>query len=90
LMNTKKAEGGIFNIGNDTSITIEDLAKKIKEMTNSKSKIEYVKYEDAYEEGFEDMQHRKPDLTKIFEMIGYKPKYNLDQILRRIIKFFEE
>ncbi|MCF7793476.1 MAG: GDP-mannose 4,6-dehydratase [Candidatus Cloacimonetes bacterium] len=90
LMNTKKAEGQIFNIGNDKSISIEELAQKVKKMTNSRSKIDYVKYEDAYEEGFEDMRHRKPDLTKVQEMIGYKPKFSLDQILQRIINFFEE
>ncbi len=90
LMEDPKCEGEIFNIGNDSPITIEELAKKIKKMTKSKSKIEYVKYEDAFEEGFEDMKHRKPDLTKINKFIGYKPKYNLDKILERIISHFEE
>ena len=90
LMADKKCEGQIFNIGNDRPITIEELAKKIKKMTSSKSKIEYVKYEDAFEEGFEDMTHRKPDLSKIGEYIGYKPKYDLDVILERVIKHFEK
>jgi len=90
LMNDPKCEGQIFNIGNDVPITIEELAKKIKKMTKSKSKIEFIKYEDAFEEGFEDMQHRKPDLTKIGEYIGYKPKHNLDKILERIIQHFEK
>ena len=81
LMEDPKCEGEIFNIGNDSPITIEELAKKIKKMTRSKSKIEYVKYEDAFEEGFEDMKQRQPDLTKINKYIGYKPKYNLDKIL---------
>ncbi|MBC8415721.1 MAG: GDP-mannose 4,6-dehydratase [Candidatus Cloacimonetes bacterium] len=90
LMNTKKAEGQIFNIGTDEEITIEALAQKIKKMTGSRSKIEFIKYEDAYEEGFEDMRHRKPDLAKIKEYIDYKPKFNLGQILERIIAYFEE
>jgi UDP-glucose 4-epimerase len=90
LMNTKKAEGEIFNIGNDKPITIEALAKKIKAMTKSKSKIEYVKYEDAYEEGFEDMRQRQPDLSKIKSYIGYKPAYDLDKTLKIIINYFEE
>jgi UDP-glucose 4-epimerase len=90
LMNTKKAEGQIFNIGNDKEITIEALALKIKKMAGSNSKIEFIKYEDAYEEGFEDMRHRKPDLTKIKEYINYKPKFNLEQILERIITYFEQ
>jgi len=90
LMNNKKAVGEIFNIGNDKSISIEELAHKIKKLTNSKSKIEYVNYEDAYEEGFEDMRHRKPDLSKVIKLIDYKPKYNLEQILKRTIDYFEE
>lgn len=90
LMNEKKAEGEIFNIGNDKSISIEELANQIKKLTNSRSKIEFIKYEDAYEEGFEDMRHRKPDLSKIIEYINYKPKYNLKQILNRTINYFEE
>jgi UDP-glucose 4-epimerase len=90
LMNEPKAEGMVFNIGNDKEITIEDLAKTIKKMTNSKSKIDFIKYEDAYEEGFEDMRHRKPDLTRIHNMIGYTPKHDLSSILTRIIEFFEK
>jgi UDP-glucose 4-epimerase len=90
LMSEKKAEGEIFNIGNDEEISIEELAHKIKKLTNSKSKIEYVKYEDAYEEGFEDMLSRKPELAKIKKFIGYKPKVNLDNILQKIINYFEE
>ena len=58
-------------------------------MTNSKSKIEYIKYEDAYEEGFEDMRQRKPDLSKIKKFLDFKPNYNLEKILERIINHFE-
>ena len=90
LMAEKKAEGQIFNIGTTEEITIDELAQKIKKMTNSKSKIEYIKYDDAYEEGFEDMRRRIPDLTKINKMIGFEPKYKLKDILERVIKFYEE
>ena len=90
LMNEKKAEGQIFNIGSSEEITIEELAHKIKKLTKSRSKIEFIKYEDAYEEGFEDMIRRAPDLTKIKNMIGYKTKYNLDKILEKVINYFEE
>ncbi len=90
LMNNKKAEGEIFNLGNDQEISIEELAQKIKKMTKSRSKLEYIKYEDAYEEGFEDMRQRKPDLTKIIKFINYKPAYDLDKILERIIDYFEK
>ena len=90
LMGEKKAEGQIFNIGSTEEITIEELANTIKKMTGSKSKIEMIKYDDADEEGFEDMRRRVPDLTKINKMIGYKPKYKLKDILDRVIKHYEE
>ena len=90
LINNKKAMGRIFNIGNDEEITIEELAHKIKGLTNSRSKIEHIDYNEAYEEGFEDMMRRVPDLTKIKNLIGYKPKYNLEKILDRIVAYFEK
>ncbi|MCD4817881.1 MAG: GDP-mannose 4,6-dehydratase [Candidatus Cloacimonetes bacterium] len=90
LMNNKQAEGEIFNIGSSQEITIEELAKKIKKLTFSKSKIEYIKYEDAYEEGFEDMLRRAPDLSKINKLIGYKPTTKLDKILEKVIDYFEK
>lgn len=90
LMNTEDATGHIYNIGNDESITIEELAIKIKELTSSESKIDYIKYEDAFEEGFEDMRRRVPDLTKIKEAVGYDTKHNLESILKRVITYFEE
>ncbi|HOE92020.1 MAG TPA: GDP-mannose 4,6-dehydratase [Candidatus Cloacimonadota bacterium] len=88
LINEPKAEGQTFNIGNTEEIKIEDLAIKIKQMTNSKSKIEYIPYSEAYEEGFEDMRRRIPDLTKIKEYINYSPKFNLENIIERVIKYY--
>ncbi len=90
LMADKAAEGKIFNIGNDQEVTIEELAVKIKEKTNSSSKIEIISYEDAYEQGFEDMRRRIPDLTKIKELIDYNPKHDLDSIISRVIEYYEE
>ncbi len=89
LMETKNCEGEIFNIGTTESISIEDLAVKVKEMCGSKSKIEYMKYEDAFEEGFEDMMHRMPSLDKIHEYIGYEPQLKLDDIINRMIAYYE-
>jgi len=89
LMSESNAVGQIFNIGNTEEISIEDLAIKIKKLTKSSSKIERIPYENAYEEGFEDMNRRMPDLTKIKDCIGYKPKYSLDMILERVIKHYE-
>ncbi len=89
LMAEKRCEGEIFNVGTQEVISIEELAQKVREMCGSKSKIEYMKYEDAYEEGFEDMMHRMPDLTKIREYIGYEPKIHLDEIIKRMIEYYE-
>ncbi|MBM4400241.1 MAG: GDP-mannose 4,6-dehydratase [Candidatus Cloacimonetes bacterium] len=89
LMQEKKCEGEIFNVGTTEVISIEELAQKVKAMCSSKSKIEYMKYEDAYEEGFEDMMHRMPDLTKIKEYIGFEPKIKLDEIIQRMIEYYE-
>ena len=90
LMATPKCEGNIFNVGSTESISIEELAHKIKTAAKSKSKIEYMAYADVFEEGFEDMMKRMPDITKIEKAIGYKRKYNLDQIIERVITYYEE
>ncbi|MGH9460617.1 MAG: GDP-mannose 4,6-dehydratase [Vicinamibacteria bacterium] len=87
---TKGAEGEVFNIGTQNEITILDLAKKIKEMTGSKAEIVFVPYEKAYEEGFEDMPRRVPDISKIQKLIGYKPSLTLEQTLQRVIDFFSQ
>ena len=84
------AVGQVFNIGTTNEITILDLAKKIKEMTGSKAEIVLVPYEKAYEEGFEDMPRRVPDISKIQELIGYKPSLTLEQTLQRVIDFFSQ
>ncbi len=84
------AFGQVFNIGTTNEITILDLAKKVKEMTGSKAEIVFVPYEKAYEEGFEDMPRRIPDISKIQELIGYKPSLTLEQTLQRVIDFFSQ
>jgi len=89
LVNKNAAEGEIFNIGNPESITMLELAGKIKGFTGSKSEIELVPYEKAYEKGFEDMRHRKPDISKIKKCIRFSPKVRIDELLRRTIKYFE-
>lgn len=89
LMNTPECEGEIYNIGTQESISIEDLAKKVKSMCKSKSRIDYMSYEDAFEEGFEDMMNRMPDLGKVHAAIGYEPKLKLDDIIERMIQYYE-
>jgi UDP-glucose 4-epimerase len=73
--------GEAFNIGNDEEITIEGLAHEIIQLTRSKSSIEKVLYEQAYAPGFEDMQRRIPDISKIKRVVSWNPKLSLDSII---------
>ena len=83
------AVGQVFNIGNDhEEVSILDLAQRVKARTLSKSAIEMIPYDKAYEEGFEDMPRRVPDLGKIRALIGYEPKVHLDEILDRVAEYF--
>lgn len=87
LSHHPKAPGEIFNIGSEEEISIENLARKVKKLTGSKSSIRHIPYEQAYEKGFEDMPRRIPDLTKIKKWIGYSPKVSLDKLLEKVIEF---
>jgi len=87
LANHPAAIGQIFNVGNDRSITIKELAYLIKRMTNSSSEIIFIPYDQAYEEGFEDMRIRIPDISKIRNLIGYQPKMSLEGILEKVIEY---
>jgi UDP-glucose 4-epimerase len=86
LMQEPRAVGDVFNIGNRTEITILELAERIKAITGSTSSIVRVPYDEAYEQGFEDMPRRVPDLTKLNQLIGYEPRVQLDEILRSVIE----
>jgi len=87
VMDSDKAVGQVFNVGNNSQISIMELAKKVIEITGSKSSIEKIAYEKAYPEGFEDMQRRVPDISKIKQVLGWEPKINLDQIIKDIAAF---
>jgi UDP-glucose 4-epimerase len=87
IMDSDKAVGQVFNVGNNSQISIMELAKKVIEITGSKSSIEKIAYEKAYPEGFEDMQRRVPDVSKIKQVLGWEPKINLDQIIKDIAAF---
>ncbi|MDA1000898.1 MAG: GDP-mannose 4,6-dehydratase [bacterium] len=84
------AVGEVFNVGNGNEISILALAKRIKEMAGSSSPIEFMSYEEAYGEGFEDMERRMPDLSKVKALIGYEPRHQLDDILESVIGYFRE
>jgi UDP-glucose 4-epimerase len=83
-----RAVGQVYNVGSDREISILELAHKIKEMTGSDSRITFIPYNQAYEEGFEDMMRRVPDITKIRKLIGYEPKVDLDSILQGVIDYY--
>ncbi|HKB66957.1 MAG TPA: GDP-mannose 4,6-dehydratase [Pyrinomonadaceae bacterium] len=87
LMDTTESVGQVFNIGSTEEISILKLAEKVKELTKSSSEIVFVPYDDAYEEGFEDMPRRVPDTTKINQLVGFKPKMTLNGILETVISF---
>jgi len=86
LINEPRAIGQVFNIGNGKEISMGDLAARIKTMTGSQSPIVRIPYDQAYEEGFEDMPRRVPDISKIRALIGYEPTVELDEILGRVIE----
>ncbi|MCX6429806.1 MAG: GDP-mannose 4,6-dehydratase [Actinobacteria bacterium] len=77
-----KTIGTVVNIGNPEEISINDLAKKIIEITGSTSKIVYLSYEQAYTSGFEDMERRVPNVDRIKKLTGWEPKRNLETIIR--------
>jgi UDP-glucose 4-epimerase len=87
VMDSSKAIGEVFNVGNNQQISIMELAKKVVEITGSTSSIEKIAYEKAYPKGFEDMQRRVPDVSKIKRVLGWTPEINLDQIIKDIAAY---
>jgi UDP-glucose 4-epimerase len=81
--------GKVINIGNDYEISINDLAKKVIEQTNSKSEIVYVPYEEAYGDGFEDMERRVPNIELIKSLVGWEPKRDLSSMISDISEFLQ-
>ena len=82
--------GKVINIGSDYEISINDLAKKVIEQTNSKSKIVYVPYEEAYGDGFEDMERRVPNIELIKSLVGWVPKRDLSTMISDIAEFLQK
>jgi UDP-glucose 4-epimerase len=90
LMDEPAAEGDIFNVGNNTEVTINELAQKVKEMTGTNSEIEHIPYEKAYGPGFEDMEKRCPNIDKLKKLIVFEPSYDLEAIIQSVIDYFKE
>lgn len=88
LAEATPAEGQVFNIGSQEETTILDLAYKVKAMAGSNSRILLVPYEEAYEQGFEDMRRRVPDTAKIKAAIGWQPTKSLQATLEEVLQHF--
>jgi UDP-glucose 4-epimerase len=85
LADHPEASGRAYNIGGVEEISMECLAQRVIAAAESSSKVRYVPYDEAYEEGFEDMQRRVPDTTRARELVGFEPKVGLDEILRMVV-----
>ncbi len=90
LVGSPAAVGEVVNIGNDEEISIEALARMIKERTQSSSPIQLVSYDEAYAPGFEDMQRRVPCLEKLAALTGFRPTTKLEVIVDEVIAYFSE
>ena len=85
MVENEESFGQVFNIGGTEEISMLDLAKKIIALSESKSEIVLIPYEEAYEADFEDMMRRVPSVEKVYRLLGFKPNDNLDSILKKII-----
>lgn len=81
LMQVPASAGEVVNLGNEEELTIRQFADLVIETLQSKSTVEYVRYEDAYGPGFEDMQRRVPCLDKARRLIGFEPQRSVRQII---------
>jgi UDP-glucose 4-epimerase len=84
LMSTPGAIGNVFNLGSDQEVTINDLARRVIDVTASESQIEHLSYQQAYGQPFDDMLRRVPDLKRVRDAIGFHPRHSLDQIIRSV------
>jgi UDP-glucose 4-epimerase len=90
LIPLERAIGEVINIGNTEEITIEDLAKTVRQRTDSGSPIHYVPYEKAYEPGFEDMVRRVPSIDKLHSLTGFRPQTSLPEIIDRVAAYYRQ
>ncbi len=90
LMESESTDGEIFNLGSPEAITISRLAHTVKRLTGSESEIKYIPYEQIYDDSFEDLRYRVPDISKISKVIGFKPTKSLEDILRDVIEYYKK
>jgi UDP-glucose 4-epimerase len=85
LMDHPGAPGQAFNVGNPREVRIIEVARRIIELTDSPSRIQFVPFDVAYEPGFEEIMRRVPDVGKLQRAIGFEPQFGLDEILESVI-----
>jgi len=88
LIEHPEAVGEIFNVGSEEEISIGELAHLVKLMTRSASPIQYIPYDQAYEAGFEDMQRRVPDTSKVKNLVGFRTTHDTRQVVQSVIDYF--
>jgi nucleoside-diphosphate-sugar epimerase len=88
LVEEPTTAGEVFNIGNGAETSIRDLAWKVKQITGSRSTVEFVAYDQVFDENFEDMPRRVPDIGKIGRFIGYRPTVHLEEIIEHVVDFW--
>lgn len=87
LLDNKKSIGQVVNIGNEEEVSILELAERVKTLSKSDAEIKLIPYEEAYDEGFEDMRKRKPDLSKVKNLINFNNEYCLNDIIKHVIEY---
>jgi UDP-glucose 4-epimerase len=86
LIDHPGAYGGVFNIGCPQEVSIRQLAERVIALTGSASTVRHVTYREAYGDGFEDTRRRVPDISRARELVGYQPRFSLDEIIRSVIQ----
>jgi len=90
LAKTDSTIGGVFNLGGRGEITINELANKVIEVTKSASTISHTPYDDSYPIGFEDMQRRVPNISKITSAIDWQPEHSLENIINDVARNLQQ
>jgi UDP-glucose 4-epimerase len=90
LPNQPRAVGQVYNVGSTEEVSILELARRVKRLTESRSELRLIPYEQAYAKGFEDMRRRVPSTDKLYQLMGWRPTKSLDEILRLMIEFQRE
>jgi UDP-glucose 4-epimerase len=90
LLPLDAAVGEVINIGNTEEVSIENLARLVKQRTGSSSPIQFIPYDKAYEPGFEDMMRRVPSIEKLHRLTGFRPQTSLNEIIDRVAAYFRQ